>query len=371
MQSLTRKRGRGSYDNHGASRGFLPPLTRQARTQPFHAMDHPMRGFNGFVLITLLGCASPALAQWQPMTADLVKQEKPGFGGVCGVAVDHASGDVYIDLSDRGIFRSTDQGKSWQRVGAEIRGRTEWPGCLMLDPVGGTKKMVVAFVYGSPIAVRAGADADWTFLDKKSQHIDWCAVDWTDPAMTLIIALKHESGDLLIVSRDGGKTFAEIGKGYGPAWVFDKETAVVAEARSKTRPNPRLLRTTDAGKTFTPGPEYTARALPRWHGGVLYWVVEGALIATSDHGQTWKKLSNLKDGRFGPIWGKDDKHLFVLTGAGIVESSDGGASWGKPLPLPKAMGGISTLTWMEYDPVHDTLYAMRMGSDLYRLHRGK
>ena len=321
-------------------------------------------------LLALLASAVPASGQWQPVTAELVKEHKPGFGGVCGVAVDHQNGDVYIDLSDRGIFRSTDQGKRWQRVGAEIKGRTEWPGCLMLDPVGGTKKMVVAFVYGAPIGVYAGADRGWRFLDKKSHHIDWCAVDWTDPAMSLIFALKHESGDLLIVSRDGGKTFTEVGKGYGPAWVFDKNTAVVAETRTKERANPRLLRTTDAGKTFTPGPEYTARALPRWHGDTLYWVVQGALIATTDRGQSWKKLSDLKDGRFGPIFGKDGKHLFVLTGSGIVESTDGGASWGKPLSLPKMMGGISTLSWMEFDAVHDVLYVMRMGADLYRLRRG-
>jgi photosystem II stability/assembly factor-like uncharacterized protein len=313
----------------------------------------------------------PAAAQWQPVTAELVRQEKPGFGGVCGVAVEHRTGDIYIDLSDRGIFRSTDLGKSWKRVGKEIKGRTEWPGCLMLDPVGGTKKMVVALVYGGPIGVSRDLGGTWTFLDKKSSHIDWCAVDWTDPEMKLIFALKHESGDLLIVSRDGGKSFEEVGKGYGPVWVFDSKTAVVAEAKSKAKPNPRLLRTTDAGKTFEPCAEYTARALPRWHGELLYWLVEGSLIATADRGQTWKKLASLKDGRFGPIFGKDGKHLFVLTGAGIVESADGGASWSKAIALPKEFGNVSPLSWIQYDPVHEVLYVMKMGSELYRLERGK
>jgi photosystem II stability/assembly factor-like uncharacterized protein len=323
----------------------------------------------GILPIMVLVTAAPAPAQWQPLTSDLVREHKPGFGGVCGVVVDHKTGDVYLDLSDRGIFKSTDQGKSWQRVGAEIRGRTEWPGCLMLDPVGATNKMVVALVYGGPIAVRNDAAASWTFLDKKSNHIDWCAVDWSDPAMTLILALKHESGDLLIVSRDGGKSFEEVGKGYGPAWVFDSSTAVVAEARSKARPAPRLLRTTDAGRTFTAGPEYTARALPRWHKGTLYWLVEGALIMTNDRGQSWKKVAELKDCRFGPIFGKDQKHLLVLTGAGIVETIDGGATWAKAIALPKGFGAVSPLSWMEYDPVHDLLYVMKMGSDLYRLQR--
>src|SRR5437879_2678956 len=127
---------------------------------------------------------SPAAAQWQPVTAELVKEQKPGFGGICGVAVDHKTGHVYLDVSDRGLFRSTEQGKSWKRLGAEIKGRTEWPGCLMLDPLGG-KKLVVAFVYGGPIAVNADSGESWAFLDKKSNHIDWCAVDWTDAEMKL------------------------------------------------------------------------------------------------------------------------------------------------------------------------------------------
>jgi hypothetical protein len=32
---------------------------------------------------------------------------------------------------------------------------------------------------------------------------------------------------------------------------------------------------------------------------------------------------------------------------------------------------VSVLTWMEYDPVNDVLYVMKMGSDLYRLERGR
>jgi hypothetical protein len=196
-------------------------------------------------------------------------------------------------------------------------------------------------------------------------------VDWTDPQMKLILTLKHESGGLLLVSRDGGQSFEEIGKGYGPAWVFDDKTAVVAEMKTKENPTPRLVVTTDAGKTFAESAKYSARALPRWHDGKLYWLTDTALIVTADKGKKWHEVGTVKDGRFGPVFGKDGKHLFVLTGGGIVESTDGGATWGKTVALPKAMGGVSALTWMAYDPVHDVLYVMKMGSDLYRLERGK
>jgi hypothetical protein len=324
---------------------------------------------SALVLVLLLPALAGA-ADWEPTTEELLKSEKTGFGGLCGIAVDHATGAVYIDLSDRGFYRSTDQGKSWKPTAEKLlKGRTEWPGCLILDPTGRSKRIVSALVYGGPIAVSADEGKTWEFMNTRSEHIDWCAVDWSDPDLKFVLALKHESGDLLIVSRDGGKSFEEVGKGYGPAWVFDSKTAVVAETKTKDRPKPRLLRTDDAGLTFKPCGDYSTKALPKWRGKTLFWVVEGALIASTDKGESWKKVGDLKDGRYGPIFGKDESHMFVLTGAGIVESTDSGATWSMPLELPKEVKGNSPLTWIEYDPKNDILYAMKMGSQLYRYAR--
>jgi acetyl esterase/lipase len=308
-------------------------------------------------------------AGWEPTTEDLLKTLKPGFGGVSGVAVDHRSGDVYISVSDCGVYRSTDQGRTWKLHGQAFKGRTEWPGALLIDPVGKGKELVAATVYGAPIA-RTSTDAErWKFLDGKSSHVDWCSLDWTDPEGKFILALKHESGGLLIVSRDGGKTFADVGKGYGPAWVFDGKTAVVAELKTKDHPKPGLLRTTDAGKTFKPCGDYHALALPKWHAGTLFWLAGDTLITSIDRGATWRKQGAVKGARYGPIFGKDGKHMLVLTNAGIAESRDGGATWSGPIALPRELKGVGPLSWMEYDPVHDVLYAMKMGSPLYRLRR--
>ena len=132
---------------------------------------------------------------------------------------------------------------------------------------------------------------------------------------------------------------------------------------------PRLLRTDDAGKTFKPCGDYATKALPKWRENKLFWLVDGAVIVSSDKGESWKKLGDIKDGRYGPIFGKDNSQMFVLTGAGIVESTDGGATWSKPVELPKEVKGGGALTWIEYDPKNDILYAMKMGSQLYKLER--
>src|SRR5437660_129868 len=136
-----------------------------------------------YLLAALTLALTPALApaaDWEPTTTNLLRSEKPGYGGLCGVLVDHATGDVYVDLSDKGIYRSTDQGKTWKPTSDKpLKGRTEWPGCLQLDPVGKTRKLVVALVYGSPIVVSPDAGAAWKVMHNKSSHVDWCAVDWT------------------------------------------------------------------------------------------------------------------------------------------------------------------------------------------------
>jgi photosystem II stability/assembly factor-like uncharacterized protein len=319
------------------------------------------------VLFLVLLAGPVSAAEWEPVATDLLKKEKTGFGGLCGIVVDHATGEIIVDLSDRGLWHSTDRGKTWARIGPEIKGRTEWPGCLLFDPTGKSKKLLMALVYGAPVGVSGDGGKTWSPMDGKASHIDWASVEWAD--LKFVLALKHESGGLLLASHDGGKTFTDVGKGFGPAWVFDAQTAVAAEMKSKDRPKPRLMRTTDGAKTWEPVGDHAATALPKWKNGTLYWLVDGALLTTTDQGQTWTRLSDIKDGQYGPVFGKDSKQLFVLTKTGVVESTDGGKSWGTPTALPKELKGWSPLTWLEYDPIADVLYVMKMGSDLYRMSR--
>ena len=247
---------------------------------------------------------------------------------------------------------------------------------MTFDPTGKKAEMFVALVYGAPARTWSMKGTDWKEMDKKTSHVDWCVIDWFASEPKFVLAMKHESGGMLIASHDGGKTFDDVGKGYAAAWVFDDKTAVAAEMKTKEKPKPGLVRTTDGGKTWKPCGDYTTSgglngtwALSKWFDGTLYWVVDGALIATTDKGATWKKVSDVKDGRYGPIFGKDNKQMFLLTQAGVIESSDAGATWSKPLPIPKEMKGVSWLTWLDYDPGHDVLYVMKMGSELYKMTR--
>jgi hypothetical protein len=316
-------------------------------------------------LLGMFGIANADAPTWQPIATELLAREKPGYGGLCGVAVERKTGHLYVNVSDRGLYRSKDHGKTWERVGDEVKGRTETPGCMQLDPTGATNRVLLPTVYGGPVALGTTAGDPWQRLDAKATHVDWCAMNWTG-APKLVMALKHESGGVLLVSQGGGKSFEEAGKGFGYAWVFDGETAVVSAVKGPEHPNGAILRTSDGGHTLHEVAEYSPVGLPRWHDKGLYWVVQGALIRSEDKGATWTRVSDLAEGQFGPIFGKTSKDLFVLTRQGIVSSADGGATWSKPIPLPD-WKGFSQLTWIDYDPTSDTLYAMKMTSDLFKL----
>jgi hypothetical protein len=82
-----------------------------------------------------------------------------------------------------------------------------------------------------------------------------------------------------------------------------------------------------------------------------------------------RALQEGKDTPHGRVSGKSEKHVFKLTRAGIVESTNGGATWSKPIAPPKGLKGGTGPTWIEYDPQSDILYVMKGGSDLYKLAR--
>ena len=152
-----------------------------------------------------------------PLPPNFSQRRRPATVG-CPVSRSIArTGTLYICLSDRGLFRSTDQGKTWERYGKDVpKGRTETPGCLQLDPTGKTKRFVCATVYGGSV-ILGSTDADsWRTVNEKCKHVDWYAADWSDTEMRFALAYKHEAGGILFVTHDGGKTFTETDEGPRP-----------------------------------------------------------------------------------------------------------------------------------------------------------
>jgi hypothetical protein len=106
--------------------------------------------------------------------------------------------------------------------------------------------------------------------------------------------------------------------------------------------------------------------------GCVFLLIDGRSVycspAAANHfklvSETWKEVRTQAKKTHAP------KHLFVLAETAIKESRDGGATWLKPVSLPKGFV-VTSSTWVEYDASNDILYLMKPGSDLYKLARRK
>jgi hypothetical protein len=106
--------------------------------------------------------------------------------------------------------------------------------------------------------------------------------------------------------------------------------------------------------------------------GCVFLLIDGKSVYCSPAGassfkpvaETWKEVRAKADKT------RDPRHLFVLAETSIKESRDGGATWLKPIPLPRGFVTTSS-TWVEHDATNDVVYLMKPGSDLYKLARRK
>lgn len=195
----------------------------------------------GFVALMVMACGMSAArgqekGKWvnisDPVIAKLTAEgKKIGWPGqTVGVVVDRATGDVYMVVCDQGLWKSTDRGKTFQRVdGGAISGRCETGFALNFDPQG---KRLACFVIYSPGARTEDAGQTWSGF--KQGNRDFGAVDWEATGQTMLGVTHHTEG-LLGITADDGQTWTlaapvptEIGLGskaaryrVGPNFAWD------------------------------------------------------------------------------------------------------------------------------------------------------
>ena len=103
--------------------------------------------------------AAASAGEWVNISDEVTAQVKPGYAGpTAGVTVDPASGDVFMVVSDQGLWKSSDQGKTFARVDDKnIGGRCETGYALNFDPKGA--RLFCFMIYGSSaMTVDGGKD---------------------------------------------------------------------------------------------------------------------------------------------------------------------------------------------------------------------
>src|SRR5947209_3988783 len=226
--------------------------------------------------VALIPIRAAEKGKWISISDDVIAKlgregKKIGWPGLTGgVGVDRTTGDVHMMVCDNGLWKSSDQGKTFERVdGGAIGGRCETGFAMDIDPSG---NRVACFPVYGPAAVSLDAGKAWH--KSAAQHVDCIAVAWPDLAM---LSIKHESGGELIANPDGGKTWNSLGKGYHAVGLFDAKTFVACKTGGG------ILRSTDGGASWASASELTptGKAM-RVFDGVGYWIGDKGVLTSRD-----------------------------------------------------------------------------------------
>jgi acetyl esterase/lipase len=290
-----------------------------------------------------------------------VEQKWPGLAA--GIAVDPASGEVYMVISGAGLWKSKNRGATFERVdGGNVEGRCETGAAISVDPMGGGR--LAFFQLDGSSAWTPDGGKTWRPCNDRSRGFDFVAVDWTDPRARRMFGVRHESGEVGLLSDDAGATWKVLDKGFKSFGVFDFDTLVTSRGDG-------ISRSTDGGATWAKVSDVnpTGRVMVLY-GGAGYWLHDQGILVSKDRGATWTSQGSAVSAWFGPYFGKDEKHMVVVGKAGFQETTDGGATWKVVAPAPdvKDFNGpwYSNYAW---DWNANIFYASRMGKPAYKLER--
>lgn len=307
----------------------------------------------------------PALAgdvnAWLPISDSVTARVVSIWpGGTAGVVFDPVSDALYLVAPGQGLWRSRNHGDAFERIdGGMIGGRCETGWALTADPNAAGR--LACFMLDGASAWTVNGGKDWTPCNDKSRGFDYVAVDWSERRPRRLFGVRHESGEIGLLSSDGGATWEELGKPFKAFGVFDFSTLVTCRGRG-------IERSTDGGATWTLVSDKTPGGkLVVVRHGVGYWLAAEGVLVSRDKGATWKLLGSPVKANFGPYFGRKDGTLCVVGPDGFMVSANGGDSWtaAAPLPADKEFHG----TWFPnfaWDPAHHLFFASKMGKATLR-----
>ncbi|HEX8686690.1 MAG TPA: hypothetical protein VF654_09310, partial [Pyrinomonadaceae bacterium] len=238
-----------------------------------------------------------------------------------------APGKLWSDSDERGVYKTTDGGKTWAKV---LKGANPSTGCSMMS-----------MDESNPKTLFAGM---WDFRRK----------GWTFRSGGETPESPSASG--LFKSTDGGATWTELDERSAPG-LPPKPWGRVAVSVAPSKPNvvyafveaviPRngLYRSDDGGKTWVAGdrsqnmvwrPFYFANLIVDPQDENKIYKPDLSLIVSYDGGKSFSNISGGAHGDFHDVWVNpaNTDHLIVGDDGGLWYSYDGGNRWWKAQNLP-------------------------------------
>jgi len=310
------------------------------------------------------------------------------------VAYVAALGNTWAESEERGVFKTTDGGRTWTKI--LYVNATTGAADLVMDPENPNKLFAAMWQHrrwpwfftsggeGSGLYVTWDGGATWTKRTERdgmpAGTIGRIGLDVARSNPQIVYALVEAKKSVLLRSDDGGRTFATVNRDdeIGDRPFYYQQIRVDPENANRVYTVAGVIRLSeDGGKTFT-----TLLPFARVHvDHHAFWINpldgrtivdgnDGGVYVSRDRGATWRFVENLPLAQFYHIAVDDAVPYHVLGGL-----QDNG-SWRGPSSRWET-GGIRNYHWEEVDfgdgfatiPIPgDTRfgYAMSQGGELVR-----
>ena len=311
-------------------------------------------------------------------------------------------GKLWSDSDDRGVFKTTDAGKTWNKI---LKGANPSTGCSMMSMDPKDPNVLYAGMWdfrrkgwtfrsggdtpaspsGSAFYKSSDGGATWNELDEKTAQ-GLPAKPWGRIAVTVapsnssvVYALIESTRSALFRSGDGGKTWQERDRSNMMVWRPFYFANLIVDPKNENRvykPDLTLVMSEDGGKSFTAvggdahgdfhdlwiNPENTDQLIAGDDGGVWY---------SHDRANSWWKANNLPVAQFYHV-SADMADPYQVYG-GLQDNS----SWVGDSQYP---GGITNGRWENLfggdgfwafsDPADPNFaYAEAQGGEIGRVNR--
>ena len=337
--------------------------------------------FAGFVAVLL---TPPILAaeSWTVISGSLLERAtnsgaKPAWPGGCsGVVVNRLNGEVTIKVVGCGLWRSANQGKTWQRIDHDtISGRDETGWATSVDQ-NAPARMASFSLDGT-----AGWTPDgrtWKRFTSLGRNWDFGSVDWSAAVPKTIIAAKHETSPPgeVHVTTDGGITWRQLSIYVGDnrerismVGALDATTLIYSKGEG-------IHRSTDTGGAWTRvSPANPQTRIPVLFQSTHYLGTATGLLVSKDQGATWQPRGATVNIWQGPFFGRDESEIVVAGKDGVFVTKNAGEAWTRATGLKPREGGFDfSPNWFgcyAWDPANQILYVSAMGNPVYRTPTGQ
>ncbi len=320
----------------------------------------------------------PAADTWSDISSSLLERltnngaKLAWPGGCSGVVVNRLTGEVVIKVVGCGLWRSSDKGKTWQRIDNNtVSGRDETGWATSVDQNAPTR-MASFSLDGSAGWTTDGRN--WRILANLGRNWDFGSVDWGGSDPKTIIAAKHETNPPGEVygTTDGGITWKpltihlnEDRDRISMVGALDRTTFIYSKGEG-------IHRSTDTGMTWAKvSPANPQTRIPVLFHGIHYLGTATGLLVSKDLGASWQPQGMAISIWQGPFFGHDESEMVIIGQDGVFVTRDAGKAWTRVANLkPKEGNYVFSPNWFgcyAWDPVNHILYASAMGNPVYSL----